>query len=252
MYFGCFQSSFGQRLSSGFTFNFPMASHLKFEQNYYSPASLFSIYMVNDPSETNPKYRRTSLLGFGKRYAYSGLGIGYLLKIDYRRYAIRFGYRFSFIHSKIQLNQLNDNSTSSSNLDEYPAEFYMESFYHKFPLFFTVDLKPKNNSPYIVAGVELGYMFAKIEKVDWDFSLLNDRLKTPYLYGHYYNHEPFVNAQFGIGIKRKRLEWLLCYKTRVDSNKVALTIKENTIDINMNIFISQKSLRANHYLFIDE
>ncbi len=252
MYFGYFQSTFGQRLSSALTFNFPMVSHLRFEQNYYSPAPIFRVYMVNAPDDTKPKFGRTAILGLGKRYAYSGLGIGYLLKLDYRRYALRFGYRFSFVHSKIELNKLSDNSYDETNLDDYPAEFYLEAFHHKFPIFFTVDLKPKNNSPYVIAGVELGYMFAKIEKLDWEIGVYDPLLKIPFLYGEYYNHEPYMFGQVGFGLKRKRFEWLFCYKTRIDQQKNALTMNEHIVDINMNIFITQKSLRAKHYLFIDE
>jgi hypothetical protein len=247
---GFLSAAHAQRLSSAITINVPTAGRIQFEQNYYSPLNTFRVYMVNDPSSSKQIQGRTSLFGLGKWYANSGIGLGYLLKVDYKRVAIRAGYRMDFNHTKIKLNQLNE--YGDPGVDKYPVEFKIESFHHKIPLFVSLDLQRKNNSPYLIMGAEYGFMFAKIESVDWDNDGFYDRYKIPFLYGHYYDNSAYLYGLTGVGIKKNRFEWMLCFKTRVDNQKSTLTINEYLLDFNMNIYIAQKSLRTKHYLYIDE
>jgi hypothetical protein len=243
---------FGQRISSAISFTVPIAGMIHYDQNYYSPQNYYRVYMVNAPNEEKERYNRFSFLGFGKMYRNIGLGIGYTLKIDYKRIAIRLGYRFNFKHSNVILNQLTESSYSDEVLDNYPVHFIMESFHHQYPIMISYDLKKQNNSPFINVGVEPGFMFAKIETTDWNNYVFFDRYKIAHLYGFYYNNSPYIYAVAGIGLKRDKFELALNYKFRLDKAKDQLSMHEYLIDVNLNIFLSNKTIRKKHYLFYDE
>jgi hypothetical protein len=248
----CSNSTFSQRISSGLNVNVPFAGMVHFKQNYYSPVNNFRVYFVNVPDEEKEKFNRFSVLGLGKWYKTIGIGAGYTAKIDYKRFALRIGYQFTFVNSVIKLNQFNDGSQGVIEIYEYPAEFKMQAYHHKFPVTFSFDLKKKNNSPFLLFGAEYGYIFAKTESIDWDFNVFYDRYNIDYMYNHYYSNAPYLYAAAGIGIKKKRFEWMFSFKKRIDKAGQNLTMASQFLDFNMNYYLAYKSFKRKHYLFIDE
>lgn len=245
--------TFSQRISSAVNFNAPFGGMIHFKQNYYSPQNYFRIYFVNEPNEENERYNRFSIFGFGKWYKSIGFGAGYTAKIDYKRFAIRLGYQFTFMNTNIKLNQFNDGGDYGAiTIDEYPAEFKIQTYHHRFPLTFSVDLQKKNNSPFVFFGAEYGYIFSRMEAIDWDFSVFYDRYSIPYMYGHFYDNSGSLLAIAGYGFKRKRIEWMFSLKTRIDNGKNKLTMTHSILDFNMNFYLSYKTIKRKHILFIDE
>lgn len=242
-----------QRISSGVNFNAPFGGMIHFKQNYYSPQNYFRIYFVNAPDAEKERFNRFSLFGLGKWYKTIGFGAGYTARIDYKRYAIRLGYQFTFMNTNIKLNQFDDDGDYGAiTIDEYPAEFIIQTFQHRFPLTLSIDLKKKNNSPFVFFGAEYGYIFTKMENLENDFSVFYDRFNIPYMYGHYYDHSGSINMIAGYGFKRKRWEWMFSFKTRMDKKKNNLTMNHSLIDFNMNFYLSYKTIKRKHILFIDE
>ena len=242
-----------QRISSGININAPFGGMIHFKQNYYSPQNYFRIYFVNVPDAEKEKFNRFSLFGFGKWYKTIGFGAGYTAKIDYKRFALRLGYQFTFMNTNIKLNQFSDGGDYGAIIiDEYPAEFIIQTFQHRFPLTLSIDLKKKNNSPFVFFGAEYGYIFTKMETLEYDFSVFYDRFDIPFMYSHYYDNSGSVNILAGYGFKRKRWEWMFSIKTRMDKKKNNLTMSHSLIDFNMNFYLSYKTIKRKHILFIDE
>lgn len=245
--------SFSQRFSSAINFNAPFAGMAHFKQNFYSPPNNFRVYFVNAPDAEKERYNRFTLFGIGKWYKTIGFGAGYTAKIDFKRFAMRFGYQFTFMNGNIQFNQFDDDGDQGAlTIDDYPAEFKVQTYHHRFPLTFSMDLKKKNNSPFIFFGMEYSYIFAKMEKLDWDFNVFYDRYSLPFLYGHYYDNSGMFNAIAGYGFRRNRFEWMFHLKTRVDKRKELLTINHSQVEFNMNFYLSYKTIKRKHILFIDE
>ena len=245
-------SNYGQRVSSAISFTAPVAGMLHHSQNYYNPQNYYRVYMVNAPNAEKERFNKFNLFGFGKMYRNIGLGVGYTVKIDYKRMALRLGYRFNFKHSNVLLNQLDDSSFGDDVVDRYPVYFIMESFHHQYPIVLSYDLKKQNNSPFVNVGIEPGYMFAKIESTDWNNNTFFDRYKVSHLYGIYYNNQPYIYAIAGVGLKRNKFELALNYKFRIDQAKKDLSMQEYLLDVNFNIYLSSKTIRKKHYLYFDE
>jgi hypothetical protein len=224
-----------------------------FKQNFYTPQNNFRVYFVNAPGVENEKYNRFSMFGFGKWYKSIGFGAGYTAKIDFKRFGLRLGYQLTFMNTNIKLNQFDDSgSYGAIEIDDYPAEFKLQSFHHKFPMTFSIDLKKKNNSPFVFFGAEYSYIFGKMETIDWDYNVFYDRYSIPFLYGHYYDNSGSVCVLVGAGLKKKRFEWMLNFKTRVDAKKNNLTISHSLLEFNMNFYLTYKTFKRQHRLFIDE
>jgi hypothetical protein len=224
-----------------------------YKQNFYTPQNNFRVYFVNAPDADKERFNRYSIFGFGKWYKSIGFGVGYTAKMDFKRFALRFGYQLTFMNTNIKLNQFdNSGSYGAIEVDNYPAEFKLQTFHHKFPATFSIDLKKKNNSPFIFFGAEYSYIFAKMEQLDWDFNVFYDRYSLPFLYGHYYDNSSNVTAIFGMGLKKKRFEWMVNFKTRMDNNKNILTMSHSLLEFNMNFYLTYKTFKRKHRLFIDE
>lgn len=240
--------SLSQRISSGLSIGAPsLFGGIHFKQNYYSPSNIYRIYFVNPPNSEKEKFNRFSIFGLSKMYKSIGISAGYNIKIDYKRFILRLGYQIAFINYSVKLNQF-----SYNEIDEYPAEFKLQSYHHRFPLVFSVDLKKKNNSPFIYLGAEYGYIFARVEKLENDYNVFSDRFRIPFMYNHLYNNQGYINAMMGYGFKHKKFEWLFGFKNRVDSGKKLLTMNTYSIDFTMNFYFNYKSFKRKNYIFIDE
>lgn len=244
--------SHAQRITSAIHLNIPVGGSLSYNQNYYNPMNNYRVYMVSSPDEDQFKKNSFSLFGIGSYYRCIGIGVGYLLKLDYKRFGLRFGYRLTFRHTNVRLNQLTDSSLDDDLIDDYKTHFFMESFHHQVPVYFSYDLKRQNNTPFLLGGFEWGYMFGKIESIDWDSHVFYDRYKVPFLYGIYYNHQPYSYAVAGAGWRMGRIETSLVAKFRVDKNKNDLTIKETPIDVNVLILLASKKLQKSRFIYSNE
>ncbi len=240
--------SLSQRISSGVSVGVPsLFGMIHYKQNYYSPENMFRVYFVNPPNAEKEKFNRLSIFGLSKMYKSIGISAGYNIKVDYKRFILRFGYQFAFINYSVKLNQF-----SGNEIDEYPADFKLQSYHHRFPVLFTIDLNKKNNSPFIYGGIEYGYIFARSEKLENDYNVFSDRFRIPFMYNHLYNNKGYLNVMLGYGFKYKKFEWLFGIKSRIDNARKLLTMDTYSIDFNMNFYFNYKSFKRKNYIFIDE
>ena len=208
-----FNSVKAQRFSQGIQINLPVASMMHFDQNYILPQNYNYIYMVNSPLADWQRENWFNVLqGFGRRHKNLGGGIGYMIKLSLGRYGLRFGYRLKYNCSVVKLNHFSDNIIDDELVDNYKAVFYTQLFQHQYPLAITFNLRRENDAPFLLLGVEPGYIFGKIEKESWSNGIFTDRIKVPFLAGHLYNEKPYLSMNMGYGFRKKQFEFDFVFK----------------------------------------
>lgn len=237
-------SGSSQRISSGINLQTPFSSTIHFKQEYYNLTNTNLIYTVNSLEESNKKYKFYSPMGLGsKHYKVFGIGAGYMIKTDFKRWTIRSGIQINYLSTGIKLHMGFNRSTNGTVL------FTLHTVQYQIPILFSYSLKKAVNSPFILAGAEYGSLFFAKNKIhDLEF----DRFYVPFLYGHYYSEKSFINLLFGYGIKKKLREWYFSYQYRMDKEKKELSMNHSTISFNYNIFLNYKSYHKQHFLYTDE
>ena len=241
LFFSVIFSAQAQRFSSGINLNLPALSFVRYEQNYYNPINLNRIYFINPPEKEKDKYFKIAPFNF-KWHTKVGIGLGYILKIDYKRFAVRTGVQMSFTHAKLKFSEFEYNAEPA----RYKTEFGMSSVHLTFPLLVSIDIQRKNNARFILIGAETGYFTLMSESID---EIRYDRDFLSYMYGIYYNEHAWVNLNLGIGKKWKAFEWYTVYKHRIDQGQKDLTIKSSTLEVNGNFYFGYSTVRKNHYLY---
>ena len=237
-------TSSSQRISSGINIQTPFSSTIQFEQEYYNLTNTNLIYTVNSLEELNKKFKFYSPMGFGsKHYKVFGIGAGYMIKTDFKKWTIRSGIQINYLSTGIKLH------IGYNRTDNETQLFTLHTIQYQIPLILSYSLKKAVNSPFILAGAEYGSLFFAKNKID---DVEFDRFYVPFLYGHYYTEKSFINLLFGYGIKKKLREWYFSYQYRVDNEKNKLTMNHTTISFNYNIFLNYKSYHKQHFLYTDE
>ncbi len=231
---------FSQRLSSAINIHSPVMSFIRYENNYYSPDNLTRIYFVTAPEEKEKKFAFSPI---NTKYHFrTGIGIGYLLKLDYKWFAVRIGAQTTYQYSTLKFQEFD----YDTDIARYKQVFTMHSLNTTFPVLFSADLKRKNNSYFAIWGAEAGYYTVVTERID-DINYDKDHLY--YMYGVFYNDKIWTNLNFGLGKKWKAIEWYFVYKHRIDSGKKDLTIKNSLVEFNFNVYLGYSKVKKNHYLF---
>ncbi|MBX7093776.1 MAG: hypothetical protein K1X56_03565 [Flavobacteriales bacterium] len=237
-----------QRISSGFTATTPLAGSIHFNQNYYNPVNTVRIYFVHEPGADQSRMTFFSPMGLGmKWYKTFGLGVGYQMKAEFNRYILRLGYQFIYNSATVRLNHFG----YSGEVDNYKALFNMQNLQHRIPLTFSINLKNHASSPMIVVGAEYGQIVYMKERIDWDPGHY-DRYYIPFMYGKYYDNNPWITANIGYGKKHKNIEWYLLWKTRVDKHKSDLSMQNQQMEFTFAWYLSYKSLRRKHFIYYEE
>lgn len=232
-----------QRLSSALNMHTPVIGIIRYGQNYYNPENLNRIYFVSAPGEKIKK-GSVSLIN-PKWHSRLGFGLGYTLKLDYKRFALRTGVQLTYEFIAIKLNQFGNDGEA----DKHKEIFSINTFSTSVPLLASLDLKRKNNSPFVIFGADYGYYTLATERID-DINFDRDYLS--YMFGIFYNEKAWVNLNIGYGKKWKLLEIYAVYKHRIDEGKKSLTIKSAHIDFNLNFYFGYNSIKRKHYLYRED
>jgi hypothetical protein len=190
--------------------------------------------------------------GFGRRHKNLGGSLGYMMKFSLGRTSLRLGYRLKYNCTVIKLNHYTDLSSLEDLTSKYLATIYTQLFQHQYPVALTFNLRRENDAPYLLMGVEPGYVFGKIETEDWTNGIFTDRIKVPFLQNHLYNEHPYVFLNMGYGFRKEGFEFDFIFKYRVDQYRQSLTMTEYILDFNLTYFFKGNTISKKPFIFSDE